>query len=319
MRRSCSRAGIAALLLAFAPALAAQAPDTVRLRFGWEPGMRADVDFEKVRIRNTDGRRDSTRMAMEYRIEVKPHPEGLLIANSAFRWTELPQLEGAAGEFYRALAASEISGQPEYVVSPGAEFLRVHGMEEMAAELRAMMGNFTAELEGEGAEPFRQMMETMLSPEALATSAATEWNTMVGGWVDADLEVGGEYELEDVAVVPLFPGVELPVLITFEVAGRVPCHENDPRARCVELLTTSVPDRDVLRQALGEFMQRAGVPADQVEEVVSQMAGETYVTLITEPETLRPHAMEIEKVVYAGEEDEPIQVDTDRYRFRYPD
>lgn len=312
----------AAAALACAAPLAAQeaAPaDTVRLRFGWAPGMEAEVESEQVRMRSTGERRDSMRIASTHRLRVAPHPRGLAVSYSDARWTELPQEEGIAAEFWHALAETASGGRPELVLSPEGEFVEVQGMEALAADLRAAMQPLMEEIEGAEAEQVRQMLQGILSPEALSASSAEEWNALVGTWIGADLEVGAVYEFEEASELPILPGVEIPFLVEFAAVARVPCTPGESQPRCVQLEMVSVPDEEALAEAIVELGRRFGVPAEEMREVVARMSVETSALLITEPETLRPHLMEITKLVIAGDDEEtPAQMEVHRTRYRYP-
>lgn len=308
------RAVLAALLLAIAQPLAAQGPDSVRLRFGWKPGMQAQVEYEQVRF---GGGFDSLRIASTYRIEVSPHDEGLLVAYAGTRYTELPRLEGPAGHFFQALSRTASGGKPEMVVTRGGEFVRVQGIERIAAELREAMQPLMAELDGTGARALRRTMEAMLSDEALAEASAKEWSSLVEFWVDTDLQVGETFELEEVLQVPLFPGIDVPHVTEFRVVGRVPCAAGETERRCVEIVARATVGPEVLMQTIGEMLRGAGPSDEGLMEFLSQLSVETSSRLVTEPGTLRPHLLEARKAVSMAGADEPGQIEIERYVFRW--
>lgn len=292
--------------------------DTVRLRFGWTPGMRAQVEYEQVRVRSSDIGRDSVRLASTYRVEVEAHPEGLAVRYADMRWAD-PSVGGPVGEILRQAAEATSTGALRNVIGPEGDFLRVEGVEAVSAQLRqALQGTLSAL---DSAELAAEAVSSMLSEEALASAASDEWNSLVGAWLDADLAVGGFYELESSFQSPLFPGVELPVFMEFSVPGRVPCTAQDDGARCVELRMSSYPDREALAEAIGDFLERLGAPPQELEGVLAALAVESHVTLVTEPGTLRPHRLVHYKAVYAGEgeDGDPAQTDTQTYVFRYPE
>ncbi|HEU0302708.1 MAG TPA: hypothetical protein VFR37_24820 [Longimicrobium sp.] len=298
----------------------AQEADTAQLRFGWTPGMRAEVEYDRVRVRTTEEGQDSTYLAYVYRLETEPHPEGMRLRFAGMRWTELPELEGPAGQFLQAIGRIDSGGKPSYVVSQAGEFLRLEGTEQMADELRAAFQPIMAELQGEGLAALRNMMEAMLSEEGLAGAAANEWSTLVEAWADTDMAMSDLFVLEDSFQTPVFPGVDIPITIHIDMIGRVPCTEaevDDDAPRCVELQTTSIPEREAMRQAIGGFIQQLGLPEEEVDEVLSQLRVETYVKLVTEPGTLRPHSMQTIKVVSGGVDEEPMQWEMETYRYRW--
>lgn len=310
---------VAAVAMAAALPLAAVAQqepaDTVRLRFGWAPGMRADVEYEQVRVRSMEGQRDSTRMASSYRLEVDPHAEGLTVRYADMRWTEMPRMEGPVGQFFDAIGRTSSGGKPRIVVSSAGEFLRAEGMEQIAEELRQAAEPMMAEMEGEGLEVFRNMMATILSEESMAAAVANEWNSSVGAWV-GEMEVNAVYEMEDSLQVPMFPALLVPVTVQIQARGRTPCDEAGD-GECVEILAESVPQEGAFRRVVGEFLRQAGLPEAEMEQVLGEMQMKTYVTLITEPGTLRPWLLQTTKTISLGEEEAPVQVETETYRFRW--
>lgn len=309
------RIAAAALVPAAAP-LAAQ--ETVHLRFGWQPGMRAEVETEQVRVRMVDGRRDSVRIASVYRMEVGEHAEGLAVTYADMRWTELPRADPVLGRFYEALARTMSAGRARRIVSAEGDFLRVDGAAEVAREVSAAVQPLLADVEASTLANVRQMISGMLSEQALTATAADEWNALVGAWVGAELDAGDPLSLESSFQSPFFPGVTIPLELEFVLVGRVPCHARDTETRCVELGMSSAPDQAVLREALTDFLQRAGAPADQVDAIFAQMNVQTHVRVVTEPETLRPHLLVSRRFVTTGKADDaPSQVETRRFVFLY--
>jgi hypothetical protein len=306
----------AALVLAAAP-LAAQ--ETVHLRFGWQPGMRAEVETEQVRVRMVDGRRDSVRIASAYRMEVGEHAEGLAVTFADMRWTELPRADPVLGRFYEALARTMSAGRARRIVSTDGDFVRVDGAEQVAREVSAAVQPLLADVEASTLANVRQMISGMLSEQSLTATAADEWNALVGAWVDAELDEGDALTLESSFQLPMFPGVTIPLQLEFELVNRAAaCNPDDRGTRCVELRMSSVPDQEVLREALTDFLQRAGAPADQVKAIFAQMNVQTHVRVVTEPETLRPHLLVSRRVVTTGKADDaPSQLETRRFVFRY--
>jgi hypothetical protein len=303
--------------------LAAQAPGkTVPLRFGWQPGMRAEVEMRQVRIRETNGRRDSVRVASTYRMEVTEHPEGLAVTYADMRWTELPDVGPEMERIFQRMASTGTGGRGRTVITDGGDFVRLDGVEQVAMEMRAALAPLLAEVDSAGLSGLDETLGTMMSREALEEEAAGEWNALVGTWVQADLDVGASYSLDSSFESPLVPGLEIPMTLGFRVVDWTACnkaqaHSRHP-VRCVELVMTSAPDARAVAEAVRGFMERAGVADDELEAVLGQLAVETQVTLITEPGTLRPHQMRMLEVVRAGDdEDAALRIETRTYTYRY--
>lgn len=311
----------AAVLLAVSSApLAAQkeAGETVRLRFGWQPGMRAEVTHEQIRLRSIEGREDSVRAASSYQMEVSRHASGLALTYSRTRWTELPAADPVMGGFYEALNRTASGGRARSVVSRRGEFLRVEGAEAVAREIDQAVQPLLSQVEEPMLGGIRTMISTLLSPEAIHATALDEWSALVGAWIDAELEVGEVYAIQNSIEMPLFPGEEIPLNLEFRAVGRVPCTPEESERLCVELGMSSAPDREVMARVLREFLQRAGAPEAEVQAIFAQLNVQTFVTLRTEPGTLRPHFMQVDRVVIAGSgPNSPRQTERRTLAFRW--
>ncbi|HEU0012915.1 MAG TPA: hypothetical protein VFQ45_04490 [Longimicrobium sp.] len=311
----------AALLLAAAPVRAqdtiAAPADTVRLRFGWQPGMTMRMEAEKLRTRESANGPTTVRMASTAWTSVAPHPRGLLVRTDSMRWDELPDALGPVGEMLRSLGSS--AADPATIVTADGEFVGLNDPAALRAEveraLEPMLAEFEAEVPG-----IRQMMQGMMSEEALATAAADEWGAMVAFWADADLELGTVYALDDTIQAPGL-GVPIPMTLEFGAMERVPCTEEETQARCVRLELNSIPDQEALLQAVAQLMGALGPEIQaEMEALKGQLSVETLTTLVTDPATLRPYSLEIVKQSTAEVEGEErvVQSDIERTRFFYP-
>jgi hypothetical protein len=313
---------LASALLLAAPPLAAQAdtatPDTVRLRFGWSPGDSARVWWERVRIRGTAARADTSRLAYSYTLSVQEHTEGLQLVSSDADWGTL----GGEGDpmtraMLEAMAGMGITGTPGTVVAPSGAFVRVEGV----AELRDLLvGAMRSALEGtDGGGTVADAIGAAFTEEALTASAAGDWNGAVGFWIDADLELEGWYELEDEMESPFAPGTRIPTTILFGAEALVPCRESRADDRtCVLLVAETVPDPDALAQVTRELMSRMGMPPEEMEGLPMEFSTTVVSTLVTEKATLRPWSLTVEKSVVVevdGETTEQVDVQTTRYEW----
>jgi len=306
----------AALALVAAP-LAAQQGRTVPLRFNWRPGMRAEVDYEQVRLRNMNGQVDSLRVASTYRMDVSTHAAGVGIAYSGTRWTELRATNPVMGRYHEALARTTSGGRGRTLVSLGGRFLRVEGTQAIAGELNQALGPLLEGMDDPMVRSIRQVVSTLTSPQALSADTENEWNALVGAWVGMELKIGEPLAVERSIRTPVFPGVTIPLHMRFSVAGRVRCTPADAQERCVKLELSSIPDREVVARAMRDFLERAGTPFEAAQAIFAQVNGQSFITLHTEPQTLRPYFLQYGRVVKANPEDAPILVDTRTYRFRY--
>ncbi|HET7464231.1 MAG TPA: hypothetical protein VFJ82_23440 [Longimicrobium sp.] len=313
-----NRVRITAALALVATPLAAQQGGTVRLRFDWRPGTRAEVDYEQVRLRNVGGRVDTLHVASTYRMEVSAHAAGIAIAYSGTRWTELHSTDPVLGPYYQAMARTTSGGRGRTVVGPGGRFLRVEGAQEIAGELDQALGPVLADMDASTVQSIRQAASTLTSPQALGAAAENDWNALVGTWLGMELTIGQVVAVERSFRTPVFPGVTIPLHMQFRAAGRVRCAPADAEERCVRLELASIPDQEVVARAIRDFLERAGTAFEDAQATLAQANVQSFIILHTEPQTLRPYLLQYRRVVKASRaEDAPIHVDTRTFRFRY--
>lgn len=309
-----------ALVLAAAP-LAAQtgSGETIPLRFGWEPGMQAEVDFEQVRVRRMRNASDSARLAATYRMNVSAHAGGLAIDYSGMRWTALPPPSPVTGRYYEAQALVNVGARPRSVVSRAGLFLRVEGEEQVAAQTRAAVEPLLAGVDASMRESGRAILAARLQPEALRHAAADEWNVMVGLWAGKELKVGEPYTMENVSRSPVFENVTIPIHVTMRIVGRIRCTPQDPEARCVEMEFLSAPDQETMARAHNDLLQRSGVPAEQVQATFAELNVQSSIRLHADPRTLRLYYVQIVRTASGHPGAGGLrQVQTRTFRFRYP-
>lgn len=305
------------------PSLAAQPgsaePDTVRLRFGWTPGASARVSWERLQIRGTTAGADTSRIAYSYTLSVEEHPEGLRLMTTDADWAELPgEGDAVTRAMFKALAEMGSTGTPGTVVSPAGTFLRLDGVGEFRERLVAAM---SAALEGvDGGQDASALMSTALTEDALTGSAAGDWLTLVGFWIDTDLEMESRSEVQGEVESPFAPGTRIPTTTVFGAEAAVPCAERGAGAdrRCVRLVAESVPDPDAMAQVTRELMVRMGIPAEELDSFPLEFSTTVVSTLVTEEATLRPWMLTVEKVIamdLEGETTEQVDLQTTRYEW----
>lgn len=301
-----------------------QDPDTARvdvvsLAFAWPVGTRASVDLERVRVRSMDASTDSSAVRVTYDLEVAAHPAGRLIRYANF---STPELTGLSDPQHRlAQAASSIV--PSYVVSDAGELLQIHEVSEIRSTLMHWLRQAN---DGPLSDDLDALMSQLLSEETLLALASQHWNALVGTWGGADLEVGAAYELETEEPLPMLGNVLVPFRYELGASTRLPCEPNGADLDCVELILRSYPDPEALQPHLEAFVDRmlhaAGAGAGTPPLSYKQLSIENEVVVVTEPETLLPHALTVSRVVDAvlkvgGVEQVGAEYQLTRYTFTY--
>ncbi|HEX6133851.1 MAG TPA: hypothetical protein VFZ24_07805 [Longimicrobiales bacterium] len=291
--------------------------DTIRLRFGWPAGTTARIQTTRYREQISETS-DTTFMSADYRMSVTAHPEGLLVSYDDFRFPTV--VDSTDGRDVNALAQRAASMVPKFVVGTGGEFVRIDDVASIRAGLDSMM----AELLGPDADAadVREALAAMLSEEALTGLAAEEWNAVVGMWIDADLELGAVYELEDQAPLPILPGVVVPMISEFSIESRTACEAGGADSACVELHYVSYPEPAAVKAALAEYLERLPAVPGMSSFAFEDLEVENEIIIVTEPATLRPHRMQITKAVSGvvtagGERSEVTQLDVRTYQYTY--
>jgi hypothetical protein len=292
------------------------APDVAKLTFAWPASVRARVEAERYRERQSDGKHDTTVARISYRMTAERQGEEYVMRFDDF---QLPGGPAAASE---AALVERLGGiVPSYRVSAAGEFARLEAPEKIRAAIDSMMASVMSKDKPPPAE-LKHFMATMTSDDVLAAGAAQEWNALVGTWVGAELEVGQAYVTSGEEPVPIFQNANVRFDYEFAVLRRLSCDSTAaPNARdCVELQMISKPDSAAMRQLLDRFM--SSIVPDAAGVAFTNFDVENVVTLVARPETLLPVYLSVYKEVTGaaraeGKEEKLYQVDVRTQWYRY--
>ena len=304
---------LALLLAALAlptPAALAEEPaprgDVVSLRFAWPAPARARITYRRTRLRT--GRRPGTFTA-RYEVRVEPAPEGLAVRTHGTTWRgELP--------FSAALARDAIRASEQVVQQIGdeGEFRGLDGVEALRPVLARVLDD---------AKVPHEQAERALALALAATRAEAEelWNLAVGFWTGADLKIGETYAMQSEAELPLLPGVRAPQAVEFSVRRRVPCTAGERAARCVEAVLRATPDRAAIERSAPQLLARLAPAGTAQEGAAKDLAAESELVLVTDPENLLPRRVVWTKALRLGARDkgppDAEQVDRSEYDYRW--
>ena len=281
---------ILAALLAATSQLALADSHSTTLEYGWHAGITSKVEYSLRKKRVQQGVERGQSMTGSYVLRTSEHPGGIRIDFSDVT-NRIDGDDTGAAEHLAGLMEAVAANPPTYVVSPAGEVTGVVGLAELTARVResvsAMLENAPAEVRTR----IDGLMGQMLTERNMLAQLQQEWNRDVGQWIGAELEQGYLYELDFQAPVPMFGNVTVPTRATFEYLGRARCNERSERARCVVLVYSSSVDEQGSRAILEALFERIGapLPADLVFKV------DHRVELLTEPDTLLPHRVQVTK------------------------
>ena len=153
-------------------------------------------------------------------------------------------------------------------------------------------------------------------PALSRVQAERTWQMLVGSWTDVELEIGEDVETDvegPMPSVPGLPGGTLKTKLRFRAERRLDCPD-DPSKRCVELKTRSEADRESMAKLLGKMGVQAGA---KDAGTAGDLGAVEEIALVTEPDRLIPHRLDITKAVGRREGGPPAQLDRTTWTFRY--
>lgn len=251
----------------------------VEPRFGWKPGLAADVETVHVRTAPGEDRVETAEVRVHARLAVEAVPGGLAIRHRDVRY-EGPRLPTPNGT---ELLATELVA-PDLIVGPAGNLVAV----EARPEARSELGQALVALSNVSPVPnaFRERILDRLEPQTLRADADTEWDRLVGLWAGASLEAGKTYVGRDLIPIDLLADLPVEAEVRMRVVDLVPCEEGDAEPRCVTLALDVAPDEEAA-SGVAPFLSRifgdrGGPPRLEYEE---------HAVLIAEPAGLLPHRL----------------------------
>jgi hypothetical protein len=153
-------------------------------------------------------------------------------------------------------------------------------------------------------------------PALSRVQAERTWQMLVGSWTDVELEIGEDVETDvegPMPSVPGLPGGTLKTKLRFRAERRLDCPD-DPSKRCVELNTRSEADRE----SMTKLLEKMGVQAGAKDAgTAGDLGAVEEIALVTEPDRLIPHRLDITKAIGRREGGQPAQLDRTTWTFRY--
>jgi hypothetical protein len=251
----------------------------VEPRFGWQPGLTADVEIDHVRTAPGDEGTERAEVRVRSRLAVEATPGGLAVRSRDLRHEGPGQPTPNGTE----LLATELV-TPDLRVGPAGNLLGV----EARPEARSELGQALIALSNVGPVPaaFRDRILDRLDPATLRDDAEANWDRLVGFWAGASLQAGRDYVARDLVGIDLLADLPLEVEVRMRAVDLVPCEEGEAEARCVSLELSVTPDAaaasGVAPLLARLFGDRGGPPKLEYQE---------HSLLVTEAAGLVPHRL----------------------------
>ncbi len=276
------------------PAMSDQLYDHVTLSFNWPIGMKLRVENETEKVKRVQGEKEEIWTATgSYRMQTKDHEEGLFIEFLDFEIPNhalgIPDNQQDLDEITQYLS----SFQPNFILSQNGQLLAIEKPEQFRLTINKLLGSDFETRMNENPRA-QKLFDHILSNEYLYSNIKGGWDVLVGQWVDSKMILGATYEIKAEEEVPIFPGHPIEYISLISLVGRVPCQESENWERCIKLEIVSYPNEKDLDQMVRNTLDLAvEINKPSLNIMIDQIRFETRVTLVTEPQTLIPHFLEI--------------------------
>jgi hypothetical protein len=282
---------IAVLMLSAAAVVQADSDEPQSLVFAWPAGLDATVTYEAT---SSTGQSSGSqpRTLGRYRMISKALSDGLEISFSEHA-LDLGEgfvvLDEATDSRLKLYAAA--SREPGLVVDGQGKLLRFEGMEEIKRATRQPVEQMLAALPETARQLARQMYDPTVQDRQIEARARQRWDRLVGLWSGVAPGSAWRAAPDGELALQSLPHLQIPVKRRIRRVGTEPCGDHVPGLSCalLELHT----ELDVIK--LPGVLEAYAARAPDVE--VFGVAFEQWVRLSTEPQSLRPHRIEVDRNV----------------------
>ena len=278
-------------------ALAApETPERIELSFDWSEAFEVQVTGTRTVARRAIGTppQEAT-FSVDHRIRAEPTDRGVALSVTPDLVAQGTGMTADLEDRQRASLLAEY-GQVGLAANRRAAWQGLHPPEEAATALAAsvapdnpVFGAHLAGLAGQASE--------------------RQWAEMVGYWDRLRFRPGASYGTRGRATVLGLGHIE--VFREFTLVERVACHAADEDLGCVELRMREYPNQMALEETLADWGReiaggQRGGPSPLLEH-------DLVVTVVTEPDTLKPHRLtraQATLVEFTDAQGQPIRGET---------
>ena len=202
--------------------------------------------------------------------------------------------------YLQEVLKAALSDMPDYVVNNDGEFVRVENLGAYHKRVLDSMLKALPKGEPEAQAKAKQLLQTMLTEEALSVSMQDGWNNLVESWAGGSYAPGQSYEFTMPYQAPALQRQSFPMATTQQLAGHVPCTPLAKPNSCVRLRQNSRVSGPAYTQAMNDYVRKTvGAQA-----TVTEMEIIITLELITDPSTMLPyftHRKQTKRVTVSAE------------------
>jgi len=269
-------------------------PDTVSMRFGWEPGLTLRVTTMRSRTRSTTTS-ETRKSTSHYTLRVEESGEHLRVRLTDPEF-ETGGPEAGAAPAEQARVMEELAGlMPDFVVTRQGEFVRLHDL----SGYQKRLGEFLVEMMPADMDAaLATRIQAMLTSEHFLNSrVAEEWNAIVGAWVGGAFEIGTPPEYSQNEALGVFPGEEVKMNYAFAAEEVSLCKRGGVARACAELSMRSVADPEDVKRLIANILAKLAPGEMPTAPPFRTLEVENLLRVTTEPSGLFPHAYSLTKTI----------------------
>ncbi|MES2523663.1 MAG: hypothetical protein V4617_13240 [Gemmatimonadota bacterium] len=258
--------------------LAAQAGETVRFKFGWTPGLVADIATTSSVTTGTG--RPPTAQQFKLRLTTASHPDGIRVQTTAPDAGANPRVNGFD------LAAANSAA--ESIVSRDGAYLRLMDTVKTRRMMDSVVNAMTANLAGMPPAA-RDKMKSMLSIAYIEQASRQAWDQQTRSFLGRTWKTGEEVIDTMRAPHPMSMGAMTLAAQRTVLVGVVPCDSAaKPGLRCAHMRRVSTLDPASLRAVMMETMKELapGMSESDLQAALPAIEAVTTTDMLLEIETL---------------------------------
>jgi len=288
----------------------------ITFNFDWSMGINRPVHklVKKIKTRGTNA--DTTSAYVYYNMLARQQDDAILVSSTNFQIVHTSE-DGHSTSQDNVLQNRINNLTPDYFVTTRGEFKSLDNKEAFHDSVMAYMEPLWQTddpQEKHRLESLSEKFNQMFNPELLEAMASNEWNTLIGAWQDAIMEIGTVMEASYQIPHPVIPKLLLDITSLYLVSERCPCNKSDTENNCVLAIVTSYSAPDTDGSELITWLQELD-PTLSIPEAIPQLTLITSARLIINPNGMLPYSLKTSELTRLS--DIPNEPDYESIKYKF--
>ncbi len=229
---------------------------TITPRFAWPVNTIAEVSGDGFALTTRDGKADSISQFSKTQLEVRAHPEGLLILMGPSSGNMLPDVLGSVGISREAIERLIT----KYVVNSSGQFVRLDDSVGFARQMDSIMAPIFVRASALPTAIVANMRKSFSAGVSTSATARLSWTGMTGTIFDRSWTIGDSVAEILKQPVPGILGAEMTNTQVTHFRGVVTCPDGSAASVCWRFTKHSTMDMSALRASIAKLLAQTGVP-----------------------------------------------------------